>query len=57
MFTIALQPHFAIQLVLFLFMISTVKPIHIAPNNLSATFLAVRAQGGGYCGSFFVAAA
>ena len=38
-------------------LMSTVKPSQIAQVDLSATFLAVRAQGGGYCGSFFVVAA
>jgi hypothetical protein len=28
---------------------STAKAIQIAPNNLSATTLAIRAQGGGHC--------
>src|SRR5664279_3322361 len=37
-----------------LLLMSTVKPIPIAHNDLSATFLPVPAQRGGYCGSFFL---
>jgi hypothetical protein len=53
LFSIKLSPEYEDPNALPL-LISTVKPIQIAHNEFSSTFLPVRAQGGGYCGSFFL---